>query len=97
MTKTFDAKRYLVKPGKKINLKDWNPGEQRLSSGDKATDAQTLAADRRPVLLQRVIARMEDELRRDPGQAAANYWLAVAARGRAPGEADDPEADEASA
>ena len=44
MTKTFDAKRYLVKPGKKINLKDWNPGEQRLSSGDKATDAQTLAA-----------------------------------------------------
>lgn len=44
MTKQFDAKRYLVKPGKKVNLKDWNPGEQRLSSGDRTADSQTLAA-----------------------------------------------------
>jgi len=28
----------------------------------------------------RMIARMEEELRRDPGSAAAGYWLAAAAR-----------------
>ncbi len=44
MTKPFDAKRYLVKPGNKVNLKVWNPGERRLSSGDKEIDAQSLAA-----------------------------------------------------
>ena len=43
MAEQFDAKRYLVKPGQKVNLKDWDPGERRLSSGDKAADAQTLA------------------------------------------------------
>ena len=43
MTKEFDSKRYLVKPGKKVNLKDWNPGEQRLSSDDKEADAKRLA------------------------------------------------------
>ena len=44
MAKQFDAKRYLVKPGKKVNLKDWDAAERRLSSGDKAADAQSLAA-----------------------------------------------------
>ena len=44
MAKKFDAARYLVKPGKKINLNNWNPAERRLSSGAKVTDAQSLAA-----------------------------------------------------
>ena len=44
-------------------------------------EAQALAEDRRRPLLERVIDRMDEELRQDPGSAAANYWLAVAARG----------------
>jgi len=44
-------------------------------------EAQKITADRRMPLLERVIARMEDELRQDPGNAPANYWLAVSARG----------------
>ena len=44
MAKKFDAKRYLVKPGNEVKLKDWNPGEQRLSSSDNGVDAQTLVA-----------------------------------------------------
>jgi len=32
-------------------------------------------------VFERVIRRMEEELRRDPGSAVANYWLPVAARG----------------
>ena len=44
-------------------------------------EAQRLAADRRAPPLERVIDRMEEELRQDPGNAAASYWLAVSARG----------------
>ena len=44
-------------------------------------EAQQAAVDRRAPLLARVIDRMENELRQDPGNAAANYWLAVSARG----------------
>jgi len=44
-------------------------------------EAQKHAVDRRVPLLERVIDRMEDELRRDPANPAANYWLAVSARG----------------
>lgn len=40
-----------------------------------------LGMERRAAALQRVMARMEDELRQDPGNAPANYWLAVSARG----------------
>ena len=36
-------------------------------------------ADRVPILA-RVIARMEDELRRDPASAPAGYWIAAASR-----------------
>ena len=43
--------------------------------------AQASAPDRRPALLLRVMARMEDELRQDPANAPASYWLAVSARG----------------
>ena len=44
-------------------------------------EAQTRLPDRRAMLAGRIAARMEDELRTDPGNAAANYWLVVARRG----------------
>ena len=44
MGEKFDAKHYLVKPAKKVTLKDWDPGERCLSTGDKAEDAQALAS-----------------------------------------------------
>jgi len=44
-------------------------------------EAQRRPADRRAPVFERVMARMEEELRGDPGNAPANYWLAVAARG----------------
>jgi PPK2 family polyphosphate:nucleotide phosphotransferase len=43
MAKLFDVKRYRVKPGKKISLKDWNPSELRLSMRDSVEDSQELA------------------------------------------------------
>ena len=49
-------------------------------------EAQSLPYDRRAAALHRVIERSEVELRENPGNAAANYWLAVSARG-----AGDPE------
>ena len=44
-------------------------------------DAQRRPVERRSRVFERVIARMEEELRSDPGSAPANYWLAAAARG----------------
>lgn len=44
-------------------------------------EAQAAGAEGRTMLLQRVMARMQDELRQDPANAPANYWLAVSARG----------------
>jgi hypothetical protein len=44
-------------------------------------EAQRRPADRRTALFDRVITRMEEELRDDPGSAPANYWLVAAARG----------------
>lgn len=44
-------------------------------------DAQTRPADRRAPAYERIQERMRSEIRTDPGNAAANYWLAVAARG----------------
>jgi hypothetical protein len=44
-------------------------------------DAQTRPVERRRVVFERIGARMQEELRQDPGSAVANYWLAVAARG----------------
>jgi hypothetical protein len=43
-------------------------------------EAQGAPPDRRSRLAAQITARMEDELRSDPGSAPANYWLAVAAR-----------------
>lgn len=44
-------------------------------------EARMWPADRRASLFRRLMDRMEDVLRQDPGNAAANYWLAVSARG----------------
>jgi hypothetical protein len=44
-------------------------------------EAQTRAAGARQPLFVRITGRMEDELRADPANPVANYWLAVAARG----------------
>src|SRR5262245_47061487 len=48
-----------------------------------ATDkeAQTRQGDRRRALFEEITARMQEELKQDPGSAVANYWRAVAARG----------------
>jgi len=43
-------------------------------------EARFAPPERRMRLAAQIIARMDDELRRDPGSAPANYWLAVAAR-----------------
>ena len=44
-------------------------------------DAQIAPARSPAPVFARIAARMEEELRREPGQPVANYWLAVAARG----------------
>jgi hypothetical protein len=44
-------------------------------------EAQGASPERRARLAAHIGSRMEDELRRDPGSAPANYWRAVAARG----------------
>jgi hypothetical protein len=43
-------------------------------------EAETSPPERRERLAGLIKVRMEAELRRDPGSAPANYWLAVAAR-----------------
>ena len=42
--------------------------------------AQALPAADAPTSYSRIVARMEQELRRDPASAPASYWLAAAAR-----------------
>ena len=44
-------------------------------------EAQARTAERRPRAFERVLTRMEEELREEPSNPVANYWLAVAARG----------------
>lgn len=44
-------------------------------------EAQARTPDRRARVFERVLNRMEDELKVDPLNPTANYWLAVAARG----------------
>jgi len=44
-------------------------------------DAQTRPYDRRPPIYGRIGERMERELREDPSNGVANYWLVVAQRG----------------
>ena len=44
-------------------------------------EAQSRAVERRTPVFERIVERMENELRTDPGNAPASYWLAVGARG----------------
>lgn len=44
-------------------------------------EAQARPAERRPRVFERIRTRMEEELRLDPSNPVASYWLAVAARG----------------
>jgi hypothetical protein len=44
-------------------------------------EAQARGAERRAALMRPVVERMEEELYEDPGNATANYWLAVAVLG----------------
>jgi hypothetical protein len=44
-------------------------------------EMQAATGERRTRLAGEIAARMEEELRRDPGSVPGNYWLAVAARG----------------
>ena len=43
--------------------------------------AQTRPPERRAAAFSRIIERMEDELRQEPGSMIANYWLVVGTRG----------------
>jgi hypothetical protein len=64
----------LLPPPDRMRLLDW--WASALDS-----EVRSRAADRRAPVFQRIAARMEEELNQDPGNAPANYWLAVAARG----------------
>ncbi|MGH9350409.1 MAG: hypothetical protein ACRD26_24435, partial [Vicinamibacterales bacterium] len=44
-------------------------------------EAQSRPADKRAPVFERIVDRMVEELRTEPGNAPASYWLAVAARG----------------
>jgi hypothetical protein len=44
-------------------------------------EAQARPQERRSAVFDRLAARMQEELARDPASPVANYWLAVAARG----------------
>jgi hypothetical protein len=72
----FDTalERSAVLPGRdRVMLLDW-----WATALDR--EAQTAPPGRRARLAAQIAMRMEDELRRDPGSAPANYWLASAAR-----------------
>ena len=43
-------------------------------------DAQTRPVTDRPALYDRIVAQMEQELRKDPGSTSASYWLSAALR-----------------
>lgn len=64
----------LLNPADRRQLLDW-----WATSLDR--EAQTRAPERRGRVFERISGRMEDELRQDPANPVANYWLAVAARG----------------
>lgn len=64
----------LLGGGDRVTLLDW-----WATALDR--EAQTRAADRGASLYARILDRMAEELRQDPGSGPANYWRAVAARG----------------
>lgn len=64
----------LISPHDRLMLLDW-----WATSLDR--EAQSRPAAARRAIFERITARMEEELRQDPGSSVANYWRAVAARG----------------
>jgi len=64
----------LLAPRDRLLLLDW-----WATALDR--EAQSRPADRRVRVFERISARMNEEIQRDPGNAVANYWLAVSARG----------------
>ena len=64
----------LLGPRDRLLLLDW-----WATALDR--EAQSRPSDRRAHVFERIAARMNDEIQRDPGSAVANYWLAVSARG----------------
>ena len=64
----------LLAPRDRLFLLDW-----WATSLDR--EAQSRPTDRRARVFERIAARMNDEVQRDPGSPVANYWLAVSARG----------------
>jgi hypothetical protein len=69
------AQAFLLNGRERLLLLDW-----WANAMDRA--AQARPPDARAVMFERVIERMEDELRSDPANPVANYWLPLAARGR---------------
>lgn len=64
----------LLSSGDRLLLLDW-----WATALDR--EAQSRPADRRARVFERISARMNEEIQRDPGSPVANYWLAVSARG----------------
>ena len=73
------AEDFLLDRDERLRLLDW-----WANAVDRA--AQPRGSERRTAMYERILARMDDEVRRDAHNPVANYWLAVAARG-----AGDPE------
>jgi hypothetical protein len=68
------AQGFLLNGRERLLLLDWFGNALQRS-------AQVRPSDRRGAVFQRLIGRMEEELRRDPANPVANYWLAIGARG----------------
>jgi hypothetical protein len=64
----------ILAPRDRLLLLDW-----WATSLDR--EAQSRPVDRRAKVFERIAARMNEEIQRDPGSPVANYWLAVSARG----------------
>lgn len=67
----------------RVDQKSPRTRERVLDWWASALDREALRGpgpERRP-LYARIVDRMEEELRRDPGSAAASYWLVAGARG----------------
>ena len=68
------AQAFLMSAQDRLLLLDW-----WANAVDRA--AQAGPADQRARTFERLVVRMEEELRRDPGSPVANYWLVAGARG----------------
>jgi hypothetical protein len=68
------AQGFLLNGRERLMLLDWFANALERST-------QMRSSDRRFTVFQRLSDRMDEELRRDPANPVANYWLAVGARG----------------